>query len=310
MADSDAAVALLGDPSRGWHDLFTNTVAGIVQRLGEQSCAFLIDPENTEQVSSFSHYEPELCIVLDGSVKVRDRDDREAIVCSAGGIVVIGPYQIHRPSIRSSQAEVLWITVSPDRVRCFLVGGRTSGAEVQLGSFDHFAVNDTKRILESLLLEAESREPHWFAFAKGLLAELVALLARAVVDTAPSEDYYPADYDQLHKARSFIGLHFAEPLTLAMIAEAAGLSRNYLATSFKQRFGLTVFAHLAQIRVRHAMELLLGADTKIQDIAQRVGYSSPYYFSRVFKSITGLSPREFRIRNADSRNLLKNPKIV
>ena len=57
---------------------------------------------------------------------------------------------------------------------------------------------------------------------------------------------------------------------------------------------MTFSAYIKKVRITKAKELLIGTSLKLYEIAEKVGYSDPKYFSRVFKETTGMLPAEYR----------------
>ena len=87
-----------------------------------------------------------------------------------------------------------------------------------------------------------------------------------------------------------------DTLSLNDAAKYVNVSPSHLSKVFSQETGKTFIEYLMETRVRKAMELLLSTDAKSYDIAFRVGYQDPHYFSNVFKRMTGMTIREFRKR--------------
>ncbi len=81
---------------------------------------------------------------------------------------------------------------------------------------------------------------------------------------------------------------------LETLAKTSGLSRAAFAQRFKRLAGDTPAHYLARVRIQRAMDLLRSTDDNMEKIAERVGYGDPFVFSKVFKRIQGVSPREFR----------------
>lgn len=82
--------------------------------------------------------------------------------------------------------------------------------------------------------------------------------------------------------------------TLGSIASHCGISRSRFADLFKQQVGVSPFAFLETQRLRRVRELLEHTSFGLAEIAERTGYSSPYYLSLRFKKLFNISPREYR----------------
>ncbi|WP_284639251.1 response regulator transcription factor [Paenibacillus silviterrae] len=91
----------------------------------------------------------------------------------------------------------------------------------------------------------------------------------------------------------YVQEHYAEEITLDVIAEKVYLTRNYLSQIFKQETGENYNNYLTRIRMDKAKELMLSGNYKIFEISQMVGYKNNAYFSQLFKKHTGLNPSEF-----------------
>jgi AraC-like DNA-binding protein len=94
----------------------------------------------------------------------------------------------------------------------------------------------------------------------------------------------------------------AAPWTLEDLAQRAGLSRTALAERFRIAMGDTPLNHLRTLRMQRAMKLLADSNQPLEAIAAAVGYQDAFSFSKVFKRSLGVSPREFRQRDAAERD--------
>lgn len=83
-------------------------------------------------------------------------------------------------------------------------------------------------------------------------------------------------------------------ITVEDIARMHGVSYRQLARLFKRITGRTLSQALSAARLSHAMHLLAETELPIQQIAERVGFSSPYYFTNVFSDTYGMSPKQVR----------------
>ncbi len=87
-----------------------------------------------------------------------------------------------------------------------------------------------------------------------------------------------------------------EALTLGMMADAAGVSVPHFSELFRKGQGCPPVEYFNQLKIQRACRLLELSDLSVRSIASECGYSDPYYFSRLFKKVMGISPREYRSR--------------
>ena len=95
------------------------------------------------------------------------------------------------------------------------------------------------------------------------------------------------------QVKAYIRDHLSEKLTLADVAAVFNFSPGYLSQLFG-RYGGGFVEYITEVRVAAAKEMLEKGDKKIYEIAEELGFESSFYFSKVFKKATGLSPREYQ----------------
>lgn len=105
------------------------------------------------------------------------------------------------------------------------------------------------------------------------------------------QDYY------IHEALSYIEQNFQNDITVEDIAKICGLNRSYFGKMFKDSTGKTPQQFLMTYRMIKATELLKLTKLSISDIGNAVGYPNQLHFSRAFKNIYGIPPREWRNEN-------------
>ncbi len=105
----------------------------------------------------------------------------------------------------------------------------------------------------------------------------------------------------IHEALTFIEQNFQNDISVEDIADTCGLNRSYFGKIFKEVLGKTTQEFLLNYRMTKATELLKLTQLSIGDISKAVGYGNPLHFSRAFKNVYGISPREWRNQNSVSR---------
>jgi len=98
----------------------------------------------------------------------------------------------------------------------------------------------------------------------------------------------------LRKAERFIWENYTRKISLKEIADASGLSAPYFSTVFKNEMGENLSNYLNRLRVEKALAMLGETDSPINGISAACGFEDQSWFSKVFKSYTGISPYEYR----------------
>ena len=121
---------------------------------------------------------------------------------------------------------------------------------------------------------------------KNLLANLVLEFQR------DQEDISSVPYPEQIKA--YIDRHYNEHMRIQDIADYLHLNSHYVTAIFKQKYNKTPKHYLTEIRIEKAKTYLIDTDYSLQIIANAVGLENPFSFSRLFKSMTGFSPSEYK----------------
>ncbi len=102
--------------------------------------------------------------------------------------------------------------------------------------------------------------------------------------------------EDLVRLRNYVDEHHMHPITPEDLMGVLHCSRSAMYRHFREGFGESPSHYINRIRVQHAQFLLLGTTDSIGSIAAAVGFQDVFYFSRVFREISGMSAREYRER--------------
>jgi len=137
-----------------------------------------------------------------------------------------------------------------------------------------------------------------------LLLEVEALVHRVGLHTADGKRATVANGDKrvfgdntshVSRVTAFLASHYAEPITLPLIASAVKLNPKYLAQIFKSKTRLTVHGYLTRMRVAHAQRLLATTELRVIDVAQQSGFGSLASFYASFERVAGgVPPHRYR----------------
>ncbi len=122
------------------------------------------------------------------------------------------------------------------------------------------------------------------------LENLVTNLLIKIVEL--QEVNHPMPY--VEKIKLYIKDNFQKAITLESVAKYINLHPSYCSTIFKKSEGKSVTEYINSLRINYAKELLDTSPYRIGEIGARCGIPDPYYFSRVFNKICGISPSEYR----------------
>lgn len=101
----------------------------------------------------------------------------------------------------------------------------------------------------------------------------------------------------IKEAISFIEQNFQNDISVEMIAGSCGLNRSYFGKIFRENMGKSPQEFLISYRMSKGAELLKLTGLSIADIGNAVGYPNQLHFSRAFKNVYGISPRQWRNEN-------------
>ena len=132
----------------------------------------------------------------------------------------------------------------------------------------------------------------------GHLYIFIDALTRSVRDYRPSADKVKDFY--IKEALAFIEHNYMNDISVENIAESSGLNRSYFGKIFKESVGKSPQEFLISYRMIKAAELLRLTHYSVNEIGSAVGYPNQLHFSRAFKSVYGVSPRNWRNANSIS----------
>ncbi len=153
---------------------------------------------------------------------------------------------------------------------------------------------DIKQKFQEILSEYEGSMPHRDVQLRLKLASLLlSLSALQDICGEKNEACYKKQF-VVSKVIRYINENYQKKLTLEEIAKHVKYSRNYLCGYFKKYAGFTIVEYTNSIRVQKAQEYLYETELSITEIAGLCGFDSLTHFGRVFRSIVGIPPLQFR----------------
>jgi AraC-like DNA-binding protein len=147
--------------------------------------------------------------------------------------------------------------------------------------------------VDRLEAELKNREPGFGFMATAVFMQIIGRLSRAY-GRSPSPD--GRALLRLGEALSHLENHIQHSVNLEELARIAHMSRRSFLRVFQSATGTSPIAWQLGQRIQRASSLLRHTDKRITEIAFEVGFNDSNYFTRQFRKTTGLSPREYRVR--------------
>ncbi len=190
--------------------------------------------------------------------------------------------------------EYMWVTIDGEKSATYLeYAGLTVDNPVIVSSIPISTYLPTiGKILDSNVLTIANEVRRI-----GYLYELLSSLIEAQNANKSKERRY--DYSSeiyVEHALQYISSNYAN-VKVNDIANYIGINRSYLTCIFKKELQVSPQEYLINYRFQKAAELVKSTNLSIQDISNQVGYENPFTFSKMFKSIHGVSPKKYRFLN-------------
>lgn len=131
-----------------------------------------------------------------------------------------------------------------------------------------------------------------------LLSQMLITYTKAVDESRLPESDSPI----VHKITRCIRDHVYEPLSPTDIALSLHMDLSYLCRHFKEQTGQTISACIHEVKITESKRLIRTTNLPLAQIAMQLGYSSQNYFHRIFKQLTGMTPKAYAKSVSSSRN--------
>jgi len=219
-----------------------------------------------------------------------------------GDVLLIPPGLVHT-YVQTEQLEIANILFIPEKLSLPLAElAETQGYHLLFPSPESasgigaLSLNDSqlRRVegeLSAILIEQQHRNPGWRYFVRLRFMALLGTLCRARPEPAGAgED----EFDRLTQVTNFIEAHYAEPLSLDLLAKVGGRSKCTLIRMFRRAFDRTPIGYLMELRLERSARQLRSTTLPVAEIAVRNGFPDSNYFTKLFHRRYHMSPRSYR----------------
>ena len=214
------------------------------------------------------------------------------------GCVLVIPWQMPRRYVadRSKPFRLLGVHLAPDEVHTMHSTATTLAHRAEAVSRIPLLPDGDLGLRAAMEVTERSFAESPGPWRDATLAGLGLALAASVTQRLRSQPVQAATpvAPALAALESWMRLAMARPITRADLARRAGLSPSHLAAAFHRAYGCAPLAYLQELRLVEARRRLQSGDASVAEIAAAVGFSDPFWFSRVFRRRWGVPPREMR----------------
>ena len=223
-----------------------------------------------------------------------------------GDIVFVPPGVSHRPIMPEKltvpyERDVLWI--SQEFVK--MIAGISSGDAIDPPEYSvPIRTGGTRweflgELFRAGVIEEEKKRPGWEVAVIGNTLTILAHMKRAYAErsTGTMKAERP---ELLDKVTSYIESHYAERITVSDLSRKFYVSDSSISHLFKEKMGISLYHYVTQRRLISAKNLI-AEGTALEQVGSRVGFSDYSTFYRAFKQEYGISPRQYRNMQENSK---------
>jgi AraC-like DNA-binding protein len=155
----------------------------------------------------------------------------------------------------------------------------------------HRELKEVEPIIHAIQQELSAKKEGYELLSCHLLEVLVLQLSRAYNRL---EKPNAIGMMRIQKVIDYMNLHFTEPLRIDNLASMACMSPRHFQRVFKVLTGTSPVSYLHKLRIAYACELLQRNELSVSEVTFKVGFQDRPYFSRLFKEMIGIQPKQFQ----------------
>ena len=217
--------------------------------------------------------------------------DKKDNVLSAGSMVIYRPYEMQKYRYSAiDHPDAYWVHFTGSDVEEIL-----EKYHIVKGQNIYYIGNlhEYSWIFRQMIHELQLKALNFEEILNNYLNQIFLLISRQISKNLKSSNFIQ---DEIEYATNYFNEHYNDNIVIEDYAQSRGISACWFIKNFKLQTKTTPNQYILQIRLINAQSLLENTNYNVGEIAKMVGYDNQLYFSRIFKSHTGLSPLEFRRR--------------
>lgn len=243
------------------------------------------------------HDSLEVLMILSGEAHIVMQG--QTFMLKESDVVTINSRQLHE----TSSEECVLITLQIDTTKL------ASGISLprieccSAGQTESPRYDEIRRVIAQLIQVSAEGGQGQLSLGWALLYQLVHHLSSEFASQDELEFTGQKHMERVSSLAAIVGEKYNTNLTLSAVAEQVHLSAPYLSRYFEKYFGVTFLTYLTQVRLTHAVSLLLTTDETIDAIAENSGFANTHAFVQAFKRTYNTLPSVYRRNNSRSKPL-------
>lgn len=151
---------------------------------------------------------------------------------------------------------------------------------------------------DRLILEIEHKAFNYELACKSMLILFITHIIRNTTSSLFIEESQEKVNLECMKIKNYIDAHYSQNITLDFLSDLSYMNKFHLVHTFTKEIGVSPINYVITRRIQEAKNLLATTNYSIRDIASIVGFSNSSYFSQMFRKVSGMSPKSYRIENS------------
>lgn len=218
--------------------------------------------------------------------------DKEEIVVDEGNIVLYKPNMRQQYRYDSKdQSRIYWIHFTGNNIEKYLDELNFKEELIYKVGF----TNEVTNLWENIIAEIQVRRMYYEELTEGMLMQLLAGLSRNIYE---EKHNILTTHKNIQKVIEDMHRNCNHAMTINEYAKLYNMSVCWFINNFKALTGMTPRQYMIHIKINKAKALLNDSQLNVNEVADIVGFQNAFYFSRAFKKMTGVSPKEWKTQKA------------
>lgn len=223
------------------------------------------------------------CSAGNGRIRIGENTQRITI----GDLILLPPSVLHEYQADDQLPwSIYWLHFDGELAEEYASTIRTEGYRANIG-LQHALIEHFER-----LFNMRERGISVSTYLTICAQVKLLLLTASILSKRPEVEQ--TSHNSLHDAIDYMRNHVDEDLHLEQLASLCNLSKFHFVRKFKTFTGHTPIQYFIQLKIEKACRLLDNTQLSIKEISAQLGYPDSLYFSRLFKRVLGVSPKNYR----------------